>query len=330
MAIATSDFNSLVKNAYVQWSQARKEFPTVRNQLAVVADVSDKTSEHTGLSGVQTARRRDEGDDAWKGTLKQEYTTTFEQTEIALQMEVTKQMRMFDKYDEIMKKMRQGGRGAERRYEMDVAAYLSYAWASSYTNVDGETIATTSPDGNTLIDPTHDANGSSATFSNEIGTTHDPIDVDTLEDLEELGNSFIDEADGRLVPATFDTIIHARHAPTKHTIKRILNSELLAETANNDTNTLKGSYKMLEVPFMDMNMQTEARDSDKARYVFLANLGNKDTCGLRVEQSQGVRFEAPEQVFDSSTWQFLTTGLYDHGLIRAGWIVGTKGDSSSV
>lgn len=328
--ISTADFNSLVKNAYVQWSNARNEFPSVRNQLAAVANVTDKTSEHTGMSGVNTARRRDEGDDAWKGTLKQEYTTTFTQAEIALQMDVTKQMRMFDKYDEIMKRMRTAGKGAERRMEMDVAAYLSYAWSSSYSNVDGETVATTTPDGNSLIDPTHDANGSSTTFSNELATTHDPISVDTLEALEELGNSFIDEADGRLVPVQFDTIICGRHAPTKHTIKRILGSEKLAETADNDKNTFSGSYKMLEVPFIDMNMSTEARDSDKARYVFLANLGDMDTKGLRLEQSQGVRFESPEQVFESSTWQFMTTALYDHGLTRAAWIVGTKGDSSSV
>ena len=39
---------------------------------------------------------------------------------------------------------------------------------------------------------------------------------------------------------------------------------------------------------------------------------------------------APEQVFESGTWQFQTSALYDTGILKAGFIAGTKGDSSSV
>jgi len=328
MAISTAQFSDLTKNAMVQWEEARKEFNSVRQSLYNIINVSEKTSEYSNISSTPTARRRSEGDDAYKGTLKQGYTKNFSQSEIALQVDVTKQLRMFDKYDEIMKRMRQMGRSAERRMELDAASLLSYAWATSYTNLDGETVTTSTPDGLSLINPSHTANGSSNTFSNEISSTHKPISVDVLEELEELGNNFIDEADGRSMPANFDSIITGRHAPTVHTVKRILLSDRLQGTADNDKNDFY-MYNHIIVPFLDLDAD-ETRNSDKARYCFLASLGNMDDNGFVIEQSQGIQFEAPEQVFESSTWQYMTTALYDFGTIRAGFLAATKGDGSAV
>lgn len=329
MPITTADFNDLVKNAKIQWQKVRDEFPSVRNQLANVVSVDEKTSEHSHISSVETARRRNEGSDAYKGDLKQGYNATFTQQEIALQEDVTKQMRMFDKYEQIMQRMRKLGRGAERRMELDIASLLSNAWSTSYTNLDGETVTTSTPDGKALIDSGHTVSGTSDTFSNEISSTHDPISVDVLEDLEELFNNFLDTADGRVHPVMPDTIITGRHAPTVHQVRRILNSELLAGTANNDTNSFR-EYNHLIVPFLDLNPATEQRDSNKKQYCFLAALGDMDTKGFRIEMSQDVRMEPPEQVFESSDWQFQTTGLYDFGTLFPTFIAGTKGDGSSV
>jgi hypothetical protein len=330
--INVAQFLDLSKNAMVQWAKAREEFPVVRQQLFNIKGVSERTSEYSDIGTGDTARRRDDGDDAWKGTLHQGYTTNFTQQEIALQVDVTKQMRMFDKYDEIMKRMRRMGKNTERRMEMDAAAYLSYAWSSSYTNIDGETVATTTPDGNTLIYTGHTNNGpSSATYSNEIDTTHSPIDDDVLESLIEKFNNFIDEADGRNVPVSPTHIITGRHAPTVYQVMRLINpvNDMRPFTANND----RAGYSWLQhliVPFIDLNMSTEARDANKYRYCFLANLGDMDENGFVMEVSQDIKFEAPEQVFESGTWQFQTTGLYDTGVTRANFIAGTKGDGNAV
>jgi phage major head subunit gpT-like protein len=330
MPLTTGQFNDLVSNSIIQWEQARKEFPSVRQELATIVPSATKTNVFSSLSTVKTARRRDEGDDAYKSDLTQGYSKTFTQAEIALQVDVTKQLRMFDKYDEIMRRMREMARSAERRVELDIASLLSFAWSSTYANLDGETVTVTTPDGLSLINTAHTANGSSNTFSNEISTTHDAISPDTLEALEEKFNSFIDDTDGRRVPCRPDTIITGEHAPTVHTVRRMLNSELLAGTANNDTNTFKSAYKHLIVPFIDMTHSTEARNSSKIRYCFVAKLQDKDYNGFRLEVSQDMKFEAPEQVFESSTWEFLTTMLYDFGTTKANFIAGTKGDGTAV
>ena len=327
--ISVAQFLDLSKNAMVNWSKALPEYPAVRQMLANIVPVTERTAEHSQMSSVQTARRRDDGDDAYKGTLKQAFTKNFTQAEIALQYDITYQTRKFDKYDEIMRNMRELRRAGERRMEMDIASLLSYAWDSTYTNLDGETVTVTAPDGNPLIYATHEANGSSSTFSNQLATTNSPIDVDVLESLAELFNSFIDEADGRRAPVRPDTIITGLHAPTVHTVRRILNSQQLAGTTDNDTNTFRSEYKHLIVPYIDMTHGTEARNSSKVRFCFLAALGNKDTNGIEVKMSEDLNLVAPEQVFESSAWQFLTRALYDFGTTRANFIAGTKGDSSA-
>jgi len=328
MSITRADFNDLIKNAKVQWKKAADEFPSVRNQIAVVASVDEATSEHSSISGLPTARRRSDGGEAYKGEPKQGFTKTFNQQEVAIEIDVTKQMRKFDKYNEIMSRIRNSSRSAQRRLELDVASLLSYAWSTSYTNLDGETVTTSVPDGLALINAAHTVNGASGTFANQLSGTHDPISPSTLESLEELFNNFLDD-DGRNIPVMPDTIISGRHAPTVHEIKRIMNSELLAGTSDNDKNTFKNSYNHIIVPFLDLNAD-ESRDSGKSRYVFLAALNDRDMNGFRVEMSQDAKLEAPDQVTETGIWQFVTTALYDFGTLRANFIAGTKGNGSAV
>jgi hypothetical protein len=328
--ITTGAFNDLVKNAKIQWANAQPEKPEVARQLAVVKSVTDKTSEYSSVSSLPTARRRSEGGDAYKGTPKQGYNKTFNQTEIALQADVTKQMRMFDKYDEIMMRMREMKRSAVRRFEMDIAALLSYAWSTSFTNIDGETVTVSTPDGLAMISASHTVRGTSDTWSNQLTGNHAPISQPTLENLLQLFNGFLDDADGRSVPVAATHIITGDHVPTVHEVKRILMSVQESGSANNDINVNKGILQHIVVPFLDFTHATEARDSTKARYCFVANLANEDRNGFRVEVSQDMRLEAPEQVFESGTWQFQTTALYDFGTLRANFIAGTKGDGSAI
>ena len=90
--IKVSSFLDLSKNALVQWNKGRMKLPEASNGYVIKKNVAVRTSEHTALDNGETARRRDDGDDAYKGELKQSYTQNFTQAEIALQFDVTKQM----------------------------------------------------------------------------------------------------------------------------------------------------------------------------------------------------------------------------------------------
>lgn len=330
MAITLREFDDLAKNALVKWRDTPAEYEEVRNKLYTVVDTSVETSEHSSISALPTARRRDDGDDAFKGTALQGYTINYRQEEIALEVDITKHMRKFDKYDEINKLVRGNKRSTIRRIEQDVAAPLSYAWSTSYTNLDGETVQTTAPDGLALIDNAHTPNGTSDTYSNELTGNHAQISQTTLENLLELGNGFLDEADGRSVPGVFNTIITGMHTPTKHEVKRILMSIQAPGSDLNDVNVNKGDFNHLIVPYMDFTSATETRDADKAKYCFVANIGDADINGFRLEVSEQPKLETPSEVFESSIWQFMSTGMYDRGTLTANFIAGTKGTGATV
>ncbi len=326
--ISSAQFNDLVKNALVQWREGREEFPSVRSQYVITKSVSEATSEHSEMSQLPTAKRRHEGGKALQGNFKQGYSKNFKQSEIGLQVDITKQMKMFDKYGLIYSRMRNAGKSTERRVELDLASLLSYAFTSSYTNIDGETVATTNPAGNPLIYLTQSCNGSSSTYSNQLATTNSAFDQTILEKLEELFNGFLDESDGRLLPVVPDSIITGRHAPTKHSVRRVLESEFYTENANNTKNTVN-NYQHVVVPFIDLNCQTEARDSNKYKFCFVAALNSSDNKFL-LEESQPIRLEAPDAWNETSTSSFLSTALYDFGSLGSNFIAGTKGDGSAV
>ena len=54
--IAVTDFLDLSKNAKVQWDAAQLEHPEVRQQIATIRSVTDRTSEHSSLSELPTAK----------------------------------------------------------------------------------------------------------------------------------------------------------------------------------------------------------------------------------------------------------------------------------
>ena len=329
MPILTTDFNDLVKNAKVQGNNTAMEFPEVRNQIAVIKNVTEKKSEYSSLSTLPTARKRGDGANAYKGSAKQGYTKNFNQEDFALEVDVSYQMRKFDKYDEIMKRVRAAKNSVVRRFEQNIAGILGYAWSSSYQNLEGDTVTTTTPDGTTLISASHACNGSAATWSNQLTGNHAPISQTTLEDLLQLFNNFLDDGDGRSLTVLPTTIISGTHFPTVHEINRILGSELASGTPNNDKNVNKGLLNHIIVPFLDFTLSTEARDSTKSKYVFVANL-NSDINGIVAEVSADPFLDPPATVTESGIWQFVASGMQDFGTVRASFIAGTKGTGAAI
>lgn len=336
--ITLEDFPLVSANIKVEWDKLPAEFPLVREQLAVTkAGDMRLTSDHSKMSSVQTARRRSDGGNAYKTTLKQGYRVTMQKEEVAEELDVTKQMRMYDQYDIIAERTRALSTGVQRRAELDIASLTYNAWSTSYTNLDGETVTTTGPDGLALAHIAHTTNGSSSTYNNTLGAageTYDAMSPDVLERMEEQANGLLDEADGRNMPTMLDTIITGRHAPTRYEVARILNSTMTPgsslDSTNNSENQLKAAYKHLVIPFLDMNPATEQRASTRYRYNFLANLSNPDRNGFYMPFSQAPMIDAPFNVTESNVWQYVATADYDFGLLASNFIIANKGDGNTI
>ena len=291
-----------------------------------IRNVTEMTSSHSSISGYGFAKRKQEGEKYVYGSIKQGYTLSLSQTRIGLMDAVTKEMRMFDKYREIEKKMRKLGESTAKRIEIDLSHQFTFGMsASSYTNMDGETVSTTSADGQNIFDTDHTASGTSDTYSNLITTAFSRAG---LEEAENKFNNFVDD-NGNIVLVEPDTIITGRNVTIQNAVKEFMKSTLIPDEANNANNVYAGKYKHLVLPFLGTTAAGKPT-TDYDNYWMLASL--KDTDAI-CEISEAPNFVAPSiggngEDFETDDWKFKSAATYDYGICDFKWIVGSVGSTS--
>lgn len=168
------------------------------------------------------------------------------------------------------------GKDVVDRIELDMANFIGFGDASSYTDMDGFTVDLTTGDGLSLFNTTHTLKNSATTYSNIISGAPS-FSESSLEDAEDYFNYNVLDNFGQRVTMNPNTIITTRKASVKNRVKRLLNStapEAIEGTANANsgvTNTYKSSYTHLVVDFdVDAKGVTNA---NKSFYWMLAALG---------------------------------------------------------
>jgi hypothetical protein len=326
MAILTTQFNDVVKNAKVQWREGFMSIPEAARKMYDVRNVSEKTSEHSIIDGYGFAKRKQEGENYTYGSIKQGYTLNLSQTRIGLMDAITWEMRKFDKYREIDKKMRKLGEATAKRIELDLTHQFTFGMsASSYTNMDGETVSTTSADGQNIFDTDHTITGGSGTYSNLITTA---FSRSGIEEAENKFNTFVDN-NGNMVLVEPDTIITGRNVTIQNAVKEFLKSTLIPDEANNATNVYAGKYKHLVLPYLSTTA-AGAPSTSYDNYWMLADLKHTDAI---CEISENPQFKAPSQGgngedFETDDWKFKSSATYDYGVLDYKWVVGSTGATS--
>ncbi len=268
--------------------------PQTARQMYDVRTVTDMTSEHSIIDGYGFARRKNEGESYTYGSIKQGYKLNLSQTRIGLIDAITYEMRKFDKYREIDKKMRKLGESTAKRIELDLTHQFTFGMsASSYTNMDGETVATTSADGQNIFDSDHTITGGSSTYANLMTTA---FSRSGLEEAEALFNTFVDN-NGNIVLVEPDTIITGRNVTIQNAVKEFLKSTLIPDEANNAVNVV--------LPYLSTTL-AGAPTTSYDNYWMLADLKHTDAI---CEISENPTFKAPTEGgngedFDTDDWKF--------------------------
>lgn len=321
--ITTSQFNDLVKNAKVKWREGYDMVQPAARQMYDIYSVREMTSEHSQIDGPGFAKRKNQGERYAIGSVKQGYSMTLSQLRIGLMEEVTWEMRKFDKYREIEKKMRMLGESTAQRMELDLTHQFTFglAGATSYTNQDGETVYTTTGDGLSIFSTAHTITGSSTTFSNLITAK---FSKEGLEEAEELFTRMINN-NGIKVVVKPDTIITTDDPTTVNAVTEFLKSQGMPDSNYNGINVYNKKYKHLILPYLATDANG-AYDSTKAGYWMLADLKHTDAI---CEVSENPNFKAPSaggngEDFETDGWKFKSSACYDLGVLDPKWIVGSN------
>jgi len=326
MPILTTQFNDLVKNAAVAWREEYESVPKAARLLYDIIPNDNLTSEYSHIDSPGFARRKNEGGSYAIGSPRQGYTLNLTKTRIGLSDSVTWEMRKYDKYREIEKKMRGLGESTAQRIELDLTHLFTFGLqGSTYTNMDGETVNTVTGDAVQLFSNSHTVTGSSTNVDNLNGTQ--AFNRTGLELAERLFANMVNMNDIKVVPKP-DTIITSDEPAVINLVNEFLKSTEAPDTAERATNVYKVKYNHIVLPFL-ATTNLGAPTSTGRFYWMLADLKHKDAI---CEFSEMPNFVTPNpgnngETFDTDDWKFKSAASYAYGVLDYKWIVGSAATS---
>jgi hypothetical protein len=322
MPILTTQFNDLVKNALVQWREEYMGVESNARQLYDVVPNPNLTSEYSQIDSPGFARRKDEGGSFAVGSPRQGYTLNLSKTRIGLTDSVTWEMRKYDKYREIEKKMRGLGESTAMRIELDLTHLFTFGLqGTTYTNMDGETVDTVTGDGLQIFSDSHTITGSSTTVDNSAGTV--ALNRTNLEAAERLFRNMVNMNDVKVVPKP-DTIITGDDPAIVNVVAEFLKSMDAPDTAERATNVYKGKYRHIILPLL-ATTNLGAPTSTGRYYWMLADTKHKDAIVEFSEMptfTMGMPGNGGED-FLTENWSAKSSASYAYGILDYKWIVGS-------
>jgi hypothetical protein len=260
----------------------RKEFVTNQEMVKPVAEqlfIKDPIGKGQGSTkrydevDTQTfGRRKREGEAAKKAAVGVGYNVTMTKERYAMEIDITQEMRDENRYAQVGSLIQSLTHYLPQRRELDLTHILTFASATSYTNMDGDTVTTSVGDGLALLSSAHTCKNVPDTYSNRV--SGDPIfSRGALESAEKLAVSNVLSNFGERRVMNFNVIITGDDPNTVNSVKQFLQSVSDVDQNNSGvTNVYRGKYRHIVLPYL-ATTATGARDSAKERYWFLAAVG---------------------------------------------------------
>lgn len=321
MPILTTQFNDLVRNALVKWREGYEGVPERARQLYDIQDNPWQTSDHSQIDNPGFARRKAEGSAYVIGSPRQGYSLTLTKSRVGLSQSITWEMRKYDKYREIEKRMRGLGESTATRIELDLTHLFTFGLqGTAYTNMDGESVSTTTGDGLAIFSDSHTITGGTTLVDNYNGTT--AFSRTGLEAGERLFTNMVNMNTMKVTPQP-DTIITGDDPAMVNAVNEFMKSAGAPDTAERADNVYRGKYQHLQLPYLATDLNG-APSATGRFYWMLADLKKKDAI---VEFSENPTFTAATpnsngDDFQTDDWWFKSAASYAYGVLDYKWIVG--------
>lgn len=326
MPILTSDFASLTDDLQSIFNEtsARAIAEMKGKELFDVMDTDRKTHDHLVLHGIAGIQRVAEGADLPSLTSNEGDSITFTQKYYGALVSITKAMRKFDLHSQIEGLVRSVAQDGFDKLDQSMADVLSNGWSTSYTDVYSDTETSVGPDGLALFSTAHTNNLNATTYRNQIknsaGTENPALSRDAIVQARVDGRVHTDP-NGLTRPINLNTLIVA---PSNEDLaSRILFSDAMSGTANNDTNPLKGKMNLM----VWERLETDSAGSDKSEYWYMAD---KSRVGesLKAIFAERPELDAPDQVYKNKNWDYSVDFFYTLGRGYQPYIWGSQGDNT--
>lgn len=270
--VTFSQMTDLIRRNFVK-NQAMAELKA--KELFIkesVAKGQGNTKNFTEIDTETFGRGKREAEKAKKAKVGVGYEVTMRKKRIAMEIDITQEMRDENRSAEVGTLITDLSHFCPQRLELDLTHIFTFCSATSYTDMDGDTVDLTVGDGLALASTVHTLKYSSATYSNRV--SGDPVfSKGALLAAEKLTTTNIRSNFGEKRTMKFNTIITGEDPTTVEAVAQYINSSS-DNTQNNSSviNTAYRKYRHVVLPYL-ATTATGADDSTKARYWFLASVG---------------------------------------------------------
>ncbi|KKQ99935.1 MAG: hypothetical protein UT24_C0020G0003 [Candidatus Woesebacteria bacterium GW2011_GWB1_39_12] len=253
------------------------------------------------------------------------------QKRVALDIGVEYELRTQHKYPEIYARLTNLGRTVTNRLDLDLAHRIGFASATTYTDMDGNTIDISVGDTLALASSVHTLRGSSTTFRNVLAN-NPRLSKGALEAIERLAVEETYNQFGELMTEMpFDILWTTADPNTVNTAREYLQSSADVEGSNSGVkNVYLSKYRHVVLPKI-ATTAAGAPNTDKRYYWGIASsrfstfhLGIWEEPHLKTPETT----DAAED-FSTDTVQFGARGGYGIVIVSASWVKISYGDGSA-
>lgn len=312
----TISFSGMTDLIRKEWVTTQNMIKPVAKQLYITSPIAKGNGNTKRYDEVDTqtyAKIKKEAEAVSKASVGIGYNVTMTKKRIGMEIDITQEMRDENRYPEVGSLITSLTHFCPQRIELDATHRLTFGTATSYTDMDGETVSLTGGDSLAIFSATHSLKYSSLTWNN-IVTGNPVFSRGGLEAAELIATTDILSNFGERRVITFNTIITGDDPTTVNSVKQFLGSTSDVDQNNSGVmNIYQNKYKHLVLPQL-ATTATGAVDSTKRKYWFLASLG----MGMNGLQAYYGEWEAPNMKPTGGNMENPHTDVFSYGT-RAGY-----------
>lgn len=335
MELNINNLSDFVRNAEILWVKGLMSVPQVARSSGIFKEVpipqlSGNSREFSEVDLEEYASKKGESDQAVRARVQQGYSKTATLFRVAKDIGVSYEYRTQGKYLEIQQKLTNLGKLAPNRIDLDLTHRLTFGTATTYTDMDNETVNIAVGDALALFSTVHTLRGSATTFRNRLANNpqFSPGSLDAMLTMRKQNtyNQF-----GEKMTIT-DDILWTSDDPT--TIRAV--QETLRSSSNPSQNNsgVVNTYSALGLRHVVLprlaTTATGANDSTKAKYWGVCS-SEMSTAYLGMHEEP--RLKTPTagsnaEEFSTDDWSFGTRAGYMVTVVSASWIGASTGDGT--
>lgn len=217
------------------------------------------------LEGEMFARYKGEGEDAAKTRVIKGYSKTGYIRRFAAEVDITWEAREMGKNQEIITRLTNLSTFGPQRMALDLTHRFTFGTATSYTDMDGETVDTSMGDTLALASSVHTLTGSATQYST-VCTGNPVFSQGGLEVAMNLANTQILDNFGNMRQMNFNTVVTGNDPATVREVRQLLHSTADTTGTNSGVlNTYQNMFRHVILPRL-ATTAAGAYDSTKSKY----------------------------------------------------------------